>query len=212
MIITYLGVEFFKIQQGDITIALNPISKDSKFKTSHFGADVALSSLNHPDMNGTEQMIHGDKVPLTITGPGEYETKGIFIKGFPSSSKYGGKEGINTIYLIALENINLCFLGALDTVELPKEVSEALDDIDVLFLPIGGEGVLDAAGASKLSVKLEPKIIIPMHFGDIGKAGALKAFLKEAGVENGKAEEKLTLKKKDLEGKEEDVVVLAAQS
>ena len=32
MIITYQGVEFFKVQFGDTILAFNPISKESKFK------------------------------------------------------------------------------------------------------------------------------------------------------------------------------------
>ena len=74
-------------------------------------------------------------------------------------------------------------------------------------MPIVGECVLEPAKAYKLAVSLEPKLIIPMHYGDIGMKDALKAFLKEAG-ENPSPVAKLTLKKKDLEGKEADVVVL----
>ncbi len=85
---------------------------------------------------------------------------------------------------------------------------ESIEDIDILFLPIGGDGVLDPAAAEKLSVALEPKIIIPMHYGEVGIDGALKKFLKEAGEENIKPIEKLTIKKKDLEGKKGEVVVL----
>ena len=46
-----------------------------------------------------------------------------------------------------------------------------------------------------------------MHYGDIGADNALKVFLKEAG-ENPKSESKLTLKKKDLDGKEADIMLL----
>ena len=102
----------------------------------------------------------------------------------------------------------MCFLGVLDSEKLPPETIEELDEIDVLFVPIGGEGVLAPAAAYKLAVSLEPKIIIPTHYGDVGAKDALKVFLKEAG-ESPKAEEKLTLKKKDLEGKEADIIVLA---
>ncbi len=212
MIITYQGLEFFKIQLGDITIAYNPISKDSKHKGVRFGADVALVSLNHPDMNGVENVGHGGKTPFAISGAGEYEIKGIFIKGFSSVSHYGGEERLNTIYTVVLEGMNLCFLGALDVKELSAEVKAALDDVDVLFVPIGGEGVLAAANAYQLAVKLEPKIIIPMHFGEVGNPQALKLFLKEGGEESAEKLDKLTLKKKDLEGKEGDVVVLQAQN
>ena len=207
MIITYFGAEFFKVQFGDTTLAFNPISKESKLKSSRFGADIVLSTAYHEDFNGVDQVSHGDKTPFVISGPGEYEVKEVFIKGLPSESKYGGKDLINTIYTVSLENMNICFLGAINTPELKNETIEALDEIDILFVPIGGEGVLDPVKAYKLAISLEPKIIIPMHFGDIGVRDALKVFLKEAG-ENPKAETKLTLKKKDLEGKEGDIMLL----
>lgn len=202
----------FKIQFGDATLALNPVSKDSKLKSARFGADVALVSLNNPDFNGVDQIGFGEKMPFIISGPGEYEIKDIFIKGFGSVSKYGGEEHINTIYSISLENMNLCFLGALGTTDLPAEIKEALGDIDIVFLPIGGEGVLTAAEANKLATALEPKMIIPMHFDGMGDKKALSIFLKESGSEDVKPAEKLTIKKKDLEGKDDDVVVLSSQA
>ena len=207
MIISYLGGEFVKVQFGDTVLAFNPISKDSSLKASKFGADVVLSSLNHPDMNGIDQISFGDKKPFAITGPGEYEVKGVFIKGLPSISKYDKEQRINTIYSVALEGMNICFLGALGQGELPKEAEEAIDGIDILFVPIGGDGVLDAAQAYKLAVSLGPKIVIPIHYDDLGVKDALKHFVKEAG-ENPAPVDKLTLKKKDLEGKDADVVIL----
>jgi L-ascorbate metabolism protein UlaG (beta-lactamase superfamily) len=207
MIITYLGGESIKIAFGDTTLAFNPISKDSSLKSSKFGADIVLSTLNHPDMNGADQVSFGEKKPFSISGPGEYEVKGVFIKGFGATSEYDGEKRINTIYSVALEGMNICFLGALSDEALPKEADEAIDAIDILFVPIGGKGVLDASKAYKLAVGLEPKIIIPIHYGDIGNPDALKIFLKEAG-ESPKPEPKLTLKKKDLEGKDATVVVL----
>ena len=207
MIITYQGAEFFKVQQGDTVVAFNPVSKDSKLKTARFGANVVLVSAYHPDFSGAEQMSFGEKQPIIIEGPGEYETQGIFIKGFGGVSHYGEKELLNTSYLLSIEGMNLCFLGAMDG-ELPKELIEAVDDIDILFVPIGGEGVLEPAEAYKIAVKLEPKVVIPMHYGDVGMKDALKMFLKEAG-QSPKEEDKLTVKKKDLEGKEGEIIVLA---
>jgi L-ascorbate metabolism protein UlaG (beta-lactamase superfamily) len=208
MIISYNGIESFKVQFGDTIVAFNPVSKDSKFKASKFGADIVLVSLNHKDMNGADNLSFGDRKPFVISGPGEYEIKDIFIKGMKSESKYGGEAKINTIYSVLMENINMCFLGALSNKDLTDEVKETLGDIDILFAPIGGEGALSPADAYKLAVKLEPKIIIPMHYGEVGDKNALKIFLKEAGEDNVKAVDKLTLKKKDLEGKEAEVMVL----
>jgi L-ascorbate metabolism protein UlaG (beta-lactamase superfamily) len=200
MVITYYGHEFFKVQFGDIVLAFNPISKDSKLKGAKFGANIALQSINTPETNGLEQMSFGEKTAFAITGPGEYEVKDVFIKGFPGGTSKDGK--LNTIYFVTLENMNLCFLGSLPTKEISAEAKAALEKVDILFAPIGGEDVLSASDAYKLAVSIEPALIIPMHYD----AAALKAFLKEG--EGGEEMDKLTIKKKDLEGREGDIIVL----
>ena len=77
------------------------------------------------------------------------------------------------------DNINMVFLGALSDEKLSSEAKEGLEGIDILFVPVGGDGVLDPAVAHKLAVQFEPKIIIPSHFGDVGEKDALKKFLKD---------------------------------
>ena len=210
MIITYNGLQFFKLQQGEMVLAFNPISKQSKSaKTgmgAKFGADIALVTTNHPDYNGIEQLSHGEREPFIISGPGDYEIKEIFIKGVLSETDIAGKKHINTIYLFAVDGINIAFLGPLDDAELSKESREAINTPDILFIPVGGKGMLDAKSAAKLASTLEPKLIIPMDYDD----ASLKAFLKEMGEEGAETTEKLTLKRKDLDGKEGDVVVLKA--
>lgn len=203
MVITYQGGECFKITQGDLTLAFNPPSKDSKFKSAKFGSDIVLVSQDHPDFNGIENNSYGEREPFVISGPGEYEVKGIAVRGFGTPTQYGG-EHLNTIYSVVLEGTNLCFLGSVSSGQLPAAAKQELDDIDILFLPVGGDGVLDKSEAYKLAVGLEPKAIVPMHYSD----AALKAFLKEAGAEGVKPLEKLTTKKKDLDGKEAEIIVL----
>lgn len=210
MVITHHGNQFFKLQFGDITIAVNPISKDSNLKTSRFGADVVLTSINHPDFNGIDQIGIGDKQPLVVSGPGEYEIKGVFIKAFQSTSEYGGGPHINTIYSLSLDNINMCFLGAINSKDVSNETTEAIDEVDILFVPIGGNGVLDPHDAYKLAVKFEPKMIVPVGLDTSGVVkDALKIFCKEGGTPEPKPIEKLTLKRKDLDGKEGEVVIFS---
>ena len=215
MVINYLGGECFKVSFGDITLAFNPISKESKLKQARFGSDIVLSTLNNPDFNGADAAAFGERQPFVVSGPGEYEIKEITVKGFASKSNYGGGDlpageagHLNTIYFVTLEGMNLCFLGALGNPDLPQEAKQELDDVDILFVPVGGDGVLDHAESYKLAVKLEPRVVIPMHYGELGNKDALKNFLKEAGAEGTKPVDKLTLKKKDLEGKEVEVIVL----
>ncbi|MES2214247.1 MAG: MBL fold metallo-hydrolase [Patescibacteria group bacterium] len=188
MVITYQGLESFRITQGDLAIALNPAS-------SRAGADITLISSN---------AFATDGKGFVITGPGEYEVKDIGVKGFLSESNYEGIARYNTIYQINLEGMNLCFLGPLSNPELSDEAKESIEDVDVLFVPVGGEGVLEAAAAYKLAVSLEPSVIIPMHYTD----KSLAQFIKEGGEEKSAPVDKLVLKKKDLEGKEGEIIVL----
>ena len=210
MVITYYGGEFFKVQFGDTVLAFNPPSKKSKYKSGRFSADIVLSSLNHDDFNGTDTVNGAGKDTFVITGPGEYEIAGTVIKALPSTSLYDVKEMINTIYLVSLENMNLCFLGPLGSTELPADTASQIDEIDILFIPILGDGILGASEAYKYAVKLEPRLIIPMHFNTL-KDDSIKTFLKEAGDDSVKPQDKLTVKLKDLKDKSGDVVVLKPQ-
>lgn len=208
MIITYLGKQFFKIQQGELVIAFNPISKDSKSgdKVSRFGAAMALSTTNHPDYNGFDMVSHGETVPFQINGPGDYEVKDIFIKGILNNTTLGGKKYINTIYSLSIENISICFLGCVSDGKLSTEVYGEIESPDILFIPVGNHDLLNPSEAYKLAVSLEPKIIIPMEYDQ----ATLKAFLKEGGQEKVAPVEKLTIKSKELIGRQGEIVVLSS--
>lgn len=210
MIITYFGKQFFKITQGDMAIAFNPVSKNSKTGISaKFGADIGLITTNHLDYNGVDQLSHGDRVPFIVSGPGDYEVKEIFIKGVMSNAIISGKKYINSIYCLTVDGIDIVFLGFLSDIDINKEAREAIEEPDILFIPVGGKGskengILDVKDSAKLASSLEPKMIIPMDYNET----TLKAFLKEIGEEKAEVVDKLTLKRKDLEGKESEVVVL----
>jgi L-ascorbate metabolism protein UlaG (beta-lactamase superfamily) len=183
VIISYQGGECFKISQGDLSLVVNPQTKIS--------ADITLFTTGYG--------VTAEKSGFVIEGPGEYEIKEVFIKGFLSEAK----DRINTIYLITFEGMRLCFLGALSNPQLSTETLESIEDIDILFAPVGGGNVLDPAAAYKLAVSLEPSVIIPMHYNK----QTLEQFLKEGG-QKVEAIEKFVVKKKDLEGKEGEIVVL----
>lgn len=207
MIITYHGGQFVKIAQGDTVIAANPFGKGSTYKPIRFGARIGLVSVNHPDYNGVESLTHGDKVPFIVSGPGEYEIGGIAISGFPSPKHFGEHELLNTIYTVELEGIRLCILGALSSPELSPELFEGIGSVDILFVPVA-EGLLSPAEAEKIAVSLDAKLVIPIAWDKDEKQ--LTLFKKEAGAEGTLPIDKLTLKKKDLEGKEGDIVILEA--
>ncbi len=211
MVITHHGGQCFKVTFGDLTLVFDPIAKGGTLPPVRFGADIALISRNHADMNGVDEVTYGEKVPFVVSGPGEYEKAGIAMQGYFSHSHYalpkGKTEAANTIYAVELEGMTLVTLGALSDKELPKDAREGIDEIDVLFVPIGGDGVLSAADAHELAVSLEPKIIVPMHWSGMGGDKALEKFLKESGNGSEKTD-KLTLKQKDLVGRDGSIIVI----
>lgn len=210
MIITYYTKQFVKIQFGNLVIASNPVSKKSEAKGSKFGADIALVSFPHPDFSGYKEVTYGDREPFVINGPGEYEVQETFIKGLGVKAQYNGSKGINTIYEVTLEGMNLLFMGALSEKDIPDDVLGEIDEVDILFIPISGDGLISASQAHSLGVKLESKIIIPLGF-ETEKDKDLKTFLKEESSGEVKALDKLTVKKSDISGKEAEIQVLLPQ-
>lgn len=206
MIITYFGKQFFKIQQGDTVVAINPISKDSKeFNKAKFGSNVVITTTNHPDFNGVESATFGENTPFVVDGPGEYEIGDVFVRGFLSSAEIGKKKYVSTIYLIKIDDINMCFLGPLDSKEsLSKDLGEEIDEPDIIFVPINGTDTIDATTAVKIANSFNAKMVIPMDFNK----ESMKTFIKETSSEDIKPAEKLTLKKKDFTGGKITVALL----
>jgi hypothetical protein len=202
MIITRHGAAFVKVQQGDTIFAFNPISRDHDSKATKFGADAALVSLHDPMFNGSDNVSFGSKEPMVIDGPGEYEIGGIFVRGFPSDGPDGK---INTIYTTIIDGIRICHLGGLAKSTLSMETAEEIGTIDVLFVPISGGQFLTPKDALKLATSLEAKIIVPVLYDN---GAEIKNFLKEAGEEKVEAVDKLSIKKKDVEDKEGEIVII----
>src|SRR3989344_2987168 len=151
MIITYHGGQCFKVSFGETTLVFDPISKKSKLPPARFGVDVAFVSLNHPDFNGADEMSYGSKQPVIVDGPGEYEVGEVTARGYGVHTTYEKEQKYNTIYQVTLEGINIVFLGALGDENIDPQILGEIDDIDILFIPIGGGDVIDVPQASKLA-------------------------------------------------------------
>ena len=140
---------------------------------------------------------------MVIEGPGEYEIGDTYIKGVATK---GIDDTINTVYVVKVDDMTLCHLGALAG-DLNAETKEAIGDVDILFVPTYGGDVLPPAVAQKISAGLSSKLIVPLFYGAEDR-DSLKKFLKEAGEEKGEVVEKLTIKKKELEGKEGELSII----
>ncbi len=212
MIITYHGKQFFKISQGDTTIAVNPLSKENtlQIKPTKFGSDVALCTTRHPNYEGFDNTEYSGKEPFKIYGPGSYEVNGNSYVGFQSAARIDDTDYINTIYFFNLEGISFCFLGDLATADIDQKTKEYIESVDVIFVPIGGNGTLDPVQAVKVTKAFSPKVIIPMDYGSDREKNSLETFLKESSSK-AEAEEKYVFTKREIEPLTGHVVVLEQQ-
>ena len=153
-------------------------------------------------------------MPFVVSGPGEYEIKGVFINGIASfhDDKEGKERGQNTIYLIEAEGIRFCHLGDLGQKQLTDEQLEKIDVVDVLMIPVGGKYTIDSSQAQKIIGQIEPRIVIPMHFAlpkTKGELDDVSKFLKTMGKNSVIPQDKLVLKESTMpkEGAMEIVVL-----
>ncbi|MFA4998867.1 MAG: MBL fold metallo-hydrolase, partial [Candidatus Paceibacterota bacterium] len=173
-------------------------------------ADVLLVSHGHYDHNNIKA-VSGS--PFLISGPGEYEIKGVFVQGVPSfhDNSQGKEKGQNTIYSLEVEDIRICHLGDLGQNELTEDQLEKIGDVDILLVPVGGSVTVSAKEAVKIMAQIEPKITIPMHYQlpkIKSKLDGVDKFLKSLGLKTIAPQDKLTIKKKDISSEEAKIIVL----
>ena len=199
MVISWFGLSSFKISSGDFSLVTDPFSKTVGLSAPRGQTDVAIVSNAAAEAYNNTESLGG---AFVVDGPGEYDIKGITVRGIAASGDVGTiKDGVDhtTIYAIRMEDIRLGFLGSLKQKQLTDQQLEDLGEVDILFVPVGGKVVCDAEEAVTIVNQLEPRIVIPMHFAQSGLAISLEKadqFLKEMGVSAKVApQDKLTIKK-----------------
>jgi len=199
MTISWYGEACFLLESGGVRVLIEPPQKESGINPPRLKSDVVIFRPRAE----FEQAFwrEAPDSPFTITGPGEYEVKGINILGIA--------DGENILYNIEMDGVKISHLGFLSK-DLDDEKMTILDDPDIVLIPVGDNAVLDAETAMKLINKIEPSIAIPMLYGIKGlkiKRAPLAAFLKESEAKE-PSQLKLTVKKKDLIEEETKIVIL----
>lgn len=214
MDIYYLGHSAFRLQGKKASVVTDPSDPSvTGLKFPKVSADiVTVSHLQHSDHKSVELVKDVNKV---ISGPGEYEINGVSVIGISTyhDDKKGELRGRNTIYVIEIDELRIAHLGDLGH-PLSEKILNQMGDIDVVFIPVGGEYTIDAATAVKVIQSMEPKIAIPMHYQTpglsskvFGKLETEEAFLTASGLPVEQAT-KLSVKRSTI-GEDQKIVVLA---
>lgn len=148
--------------------------------------------------------------PFIVSEPGEYEIKGLFVQGIQDAALDSGEKSRPVLYRMVVENMSLGFLGQIHRKLTDREI-EALGDIDILLLPVGGGDVLNSKLASEAIALIEPRVVVPLYHDLPGLKAPLEhvdQFCKALGVCKRQDSNKLKISKKDLPAEDLLVAVL----
>jgi len=134
------------------TLGAKSITKDG---------DICLFTGEHPAAVG--------KPKLVVDTPGEYEVSNISIFGLQTRShmdEEGRKSAV--VYKITWGETRVLVTGHIFP-KLSDDQLEAIGIVDVMFVPVGGNGyTLDATGALQMIKAVEPKLVVPTHYDEKG--------------------------------------------
>lgn len=205
MHISWLGTTAIKIQTkphaDDIMIVIDPYRPAVGSFPRSLTPNIALYT------RGEENSIPLSGTPFVLSTPGECDIKGVLI-----TAVQGATTG-ETLVRIDTEQMSLGHLG-LSSHPLTDAQLEALSEVDILCIPVGGPGSgYDPEAAVKVVNAIEPRVVIPMAFQSDNdpKANPVAAFLKAFGAAAATPETKVILKAKDLPQEETRVIVLAKE-
>jgi len=209
MEITWYGHSCFRItERGMATVVTDPFDHNEVgYEALKLKADIVTVSHDAPGHNHVAA-VKGSS--WQIGGPGEYEIGGVFLTGITTGKS--AKNGVeNVVFTFDYNGVNVVHAGDLQSVPTRTEV-EAFGTVDVLLVPVGGGGGLNAAKAAEVISLLEPGIVVPMHFKTPAttlKLNPINQFLKEMGL-GARVEEQASLKVSQGGIPEEPRVVLLA--
>lgn len=171
MKITWEGHSCFKVETEQGSVVFDPYQNGSVpgLGDLDLTADLVLCSHEHGDHNARERVsLTGKKPSFTVE----------VLDCFHDEVK-GAKRGKNKIYCIEAEGMRIVHMG--DLGHQLEDVS-LIQNCDVCMLPIGGFYTIDAATAKSIMDKVNPRIIVPMHYRSdkfgFDVIGTLDAFTK----------------------------------
>lgn len=217
MEIKYLGHASFLIKTKTAKVVTDPFNSEMVgFKFPKTEADIITVSHHHHDHDQVDSVSlpPTGEPPLVIDMPGEFEKMGVRVFGFKSfhDDKEGSERGENILYKIEAEGVSVLHCGDLGFI--PEDsFLDVIGDVDILMVPTGGFYTIDPGQASELVKKIEPSVVIPMHFNhgklnkkNFSQLSPVEEFTKKFGIEKPTLLPKLVYKRE--EGEEEMKVVV----
>jgi len=216
MNIKYFGQSCIQIKTKDVILIIDPYSSEIGLKLPNLRADMVLVTHSHSDHNNVSAVKPREKNKQVsqFMGAGEFEHSGVLVQGIPSWHD-DKQEQKNYMYSVYVDHIRIAHLGDLGQKTLYDEQLEQLNNVDILFVPVGGKYTINGEEAFEITNQIDPKIVIPIHYKVLGLEVELDTadkFLKLEGKEPQVLDE-LKVEKENLPKEEErEVIVLNVSS
>ena len=151
MKIIWHGHSCFEITGKDGTIVFDPYQANSVpgLNPLKLKANLVLCSHEHEDHNArncVETTAKDFKVTCIETYHDHHQ---------------GSRRGKNTVHIVEFEDLKIVHMGDIGC--MMDDVSK-LKNCDVLMIPIGGYYTIDTKEALKYIERIQPRIVIPMHY------------------------------------------------
>jgi len=154
MKLEWLGHACFAVESGGYRVVIDPFREVPGFADVDTAAHLTLCSHEHFDHAYREGvgLLSDRDIPFTV----------CTVETF-HDPEGGALRGNNKIHILSAEGMTLVHLGDLGH-DLNEEQLAAVQGCDVLLIPIGGTYTLDTRQARALADRINPRVLIPMHF------------------------------------------------
>lgn len=194
MDVQFYGANCLVFTGKDFRIVVDDNLTSLGVKSVTKAGDIVLFTDAAPEAGLTDARI-------IIDMPGEYELGSVSITGIPARGhmEQSGKVHATTMYKLSLNDVDYLVTGHIFP-ELSDQQLERIGMIDVMFVPVGGNGyTLDAVGALKVVKMIEPKLVVPTHYANKALAyevpqQELSAVLNDIAIEAMEPTSKLRIK------------------
>jgi L-ascorbate metabolism protein UlaG (beta-lactamase superfamily) len=127
-------------------------------------ADLLLVTHEHADHNVVEAIGGSPQIIRSTAGTFESPIGEVVAVASEHDDVAGTERGPNTIFCFSLGGLRLCHFGDFGQSHLRAEQQEAIGEIDVLFLPVGGGPTVGGEPAAAIVRALRPRLVVAMHY------------------------------------------------
>ena len=127
-------------------------------------AELLLVTHEHGDHNAVEVIGGSPQIVRSTAGSFDSPVGAVIGVASEHDDLAGTKRGPNTIFCFTLDGLRVCHFGDFGQAELRASQKQAIGEVDVLFLPVGGGPTVGGESAAAVVRTLRPRLVVPMHY------------------------------------------------